>query len=47
MEKEKHILHTKTTQLMEKENLRATRVFWFTLGFLFATVLILILFTSV
>ena len=47
MEKEKHILHTKTTQLIEKEDLLVTRVFWFMFGFLSASVLILIFFTSV
>ncbi len=47
MTNEKYNFYSNKPQLMSKEDLRVTRIFWFTLGFLTAVVLTLILFTSV
>lgn len=47
MTNEKYNFYSKTTKLMDKEDLRATRLFWFMLGFLSAVALTLIFFTSV
>lgn len=47
MTNEKYNFYSKTSELMDKEDLRVTRVFWFTLGFLSAVAITLILFTSV
>ena len=47
MTKEKYNFYSETTKLIDKEDLRTTRLFWFMIGFLSAVILTLIFFTSV
>lgn len=44
MPKEKYNLYPETTKLMDKKDLRVTRLFWFTIGFLAAMTLTFIIF---
>ncbi|MFV8268432.1 hypothetical protein ACNQGP_00670 [Flavobacterium sp. GT2N3] len=44
MTKEKYNLYSETRQLIEKEDLRVTKVFWFMIGFLAAMTLTIIIF---
>lgn len=44
MTKEKYNLYSETRQLIEKEDLRGTKVFWFVIGFLAAMTLTIIIF---
>jgi hypothetical protein len=44
MTNEKYNFYSKTTKLMDKEDLRVTKVFWFTIGFLAAMTLTFIIF---
>lgn len=46
MPKEKYNLYTETSQLVSKEDLRVTRLFWFTMGVLVAVVFFLILIST-
>jgi heme/copper-type cytochrome/quinol oxidase subunit 4 len=47
MTKEKYNFYSETTKLMDKEDLRVTRLFWFMIGFISAVILTLIFFTNV